>query len=155
MTRRMLAAIANPHTDVLGHCTGRDWSPAAGPATRPESQFDAERVFAACAEHGVAVEINSRPERLDPPRRLLRLAVDAGCLFAIDTDAHAPGSARLAAATAARGPRRAACRPSGSSTPGRSTGCWRGRDESERETAAGPQGDQGVDPDPGLAGGAD
>ena len=61
------------------------------PGTRPESQFDAERVFAACAEHGVAVEINYRPERLDPPRRLLRLAVEAGCLFAIDTDAHAPG----------------------------------------------------------------
>ena len=40
---------------------------------------------------GVAVEINSRPERLDPPRRLLRRALDAGCLLAIDSDAHAPG----------------------------------------------------------------
>ena len=58
---------------------------------RPESEFDAEAVFAACAQHGVAVEINSRPERLDPPKRLLRLAVEAGCDFAIDTDAHAPG----------------------------------------------------------------
>jgi putative hydrolase len=58
---------------------------------RPESQFDAERVFEACAEHGTAVEINSRPERLDPPRRLLSLAVDAGCTFSIDSDAHAPG----------------------------------------------------------------
>jgi putative hydrolase len=48
-------------------------------------------VFAACAQFGVAVEINSRPERLDPPKRLLRLAVEAGCLFSIDTDAHAPG----------------------------------------------------------------
>jgi putative hydrolase len=89
MTRRMLRAIENPHTDILGHCTGRLVTGARG--TRPESQFDAARVFAACAEHGVAVEINSRPERLDPPRRLLRQAVDAGCLFSIDTDAHAPG----------------------------------------------------------------
>ena len=89
MTRRMLAAIANPFTDVLGHCTGR--LVTGGRGTRPESTFDAGAVFAACAERGVAVEINSRPERLDPPRRLLRQAVDAGCLFSVDTDAHAPG----------------------------------------------------------------
>ena len=89
MTRRMLRAIENPHTDILGHCTGR--LVTGGRGTRPESQFDAAKVFAACAENGVAVEINSRPERLDPPRRLLRMAVDAGCLFSIDTDAHAPG----------------------------------------------------------------
>lgn len=89
MTRRMLGAVTNPHTDVLGHCTGRL---VAGPRSpRPESQFDADAVFAACAAHGVAVEINSRPERLDPPMRLLRRALDAGCLFAVDTDAHAPG----------------------------------------------------------------
>jgi putative hydrolase len=37
------------------------------------------------------VEVNSRPERLDPPKRLLRLAVEAGCRVAVDTDAHAPG----------------------------------------------------------------
>jgi putative hydrolase len=48
-------------------------------------------VFGACVEHGVAVEINCRPERLDPPDDLLRLAVEIGCLFSIDTDAHAPG----------------------------------------------------------------
>jgi putative hydrolase len=89
MTRRMLKAIANPHADILGHCTGR--LVTGGRGTRPPSQFDAARVFAACAEHGVAVEINSRPERLDPPRALLRQAVAAGCLFSIDTDAHAPG----------------------------------------------------------------
>ena len=89
MTRRMLRAIENPQTDVLGHCTGR--LVTGGRGTRPESRFDADRVFAACAERGVAVEINSRPERLDPPRRLLRQAVQAGCLFSIDTDAHAPG----------------------------------------------------------------
>ncbi len=87
MTPRMVAAIANPHTDVLGHCTGRMVTGKG----RPESQFDAELVFAACERFGVAVEVNSRPERLDPPKRLLRLAVEMGCLFSIDTDAHAPG----------------------------------------------------------------
>jgi putative hydrolase len=87
MTRRMVAAAANPHTDILGHCTGR----IVVGRGRPESEFDPEPVFGACAEHGVAVEVNSRPERKDPPKRLLRLAVEAGCLFAIDTDAHAPG----------------------------------------------------------------
>jgi histidinol phosphatase-like PHP family hydrolase len=87
MTKRMVAAVANPRTDVLGHCTGRM---VAGRG-RPESDFDAEAVFEACRHFGVAVEINSRPERLDPPKRLLRLAVEAGCRFAIDTDAHAPG----------------------------------------------------------------
>ncbi|GAA3782410.1 PHP domain-containing protein [Streptomyces chiangmaiensis] len=87
MTRRMIAAARNPLADVLGHCTGR----LVTGRGRPESEFDAEAVFTACAESGTAVEINSRPERLDPPRRLLRQAVGAGVLFAIDTDAHAPG----------------------------------------------------------------
>jgi putative hydrolase len=87
MTPRMVAAISNPHTDVLGHCTGR----LVTGRGRPESDFDAEVVFAACAQFDVAVEINSRPERLDPPKRLLRLAVEAGCKISIDTDAHAPG----------------------------------------------------------------
>jgi len=92
MTARMLAAVRNPHTDVLGHCTGRNVTAGGrGGRTRPESEFDAEAVFAACAEHDVAVEVNCRPERLDPPRRLLRLAVETGCRFSIDTDAHAPG----------------------------------------------------------------
>ncbi|MCU1688538.1 MAG: hypothetical protein JWN61_920 [Pseudonocardiales bacterium] len=88
MTARMVGAIANEHTDILGHCTGRM---VTGNRLRPESAFDAELVFAACAQFGVAVEINSRPERLDPPMRLLEQAIDAGCLFSIDTDAHAPG----------------------------------------------------------------
>jgi putative hydrolase len=87
MTARMLAAIANPHVDVLGHCTGRR---VLG-RHRPESAFDAEKVFAACRDHGVAVEINCRPDRQDPPDPLLRLAAGMGCLFAIDSDAHAPG----------------------------------------------------------------
>src|SRR5215470_257440 len=94
MTPRMVKAIANPHVDVLGHPTGR--RVRGGPdqkrsALRPESDFDAELVFEACRRFGVAIEINSRPERLDPPKRLLRLAVEAGCLVSIDTDAHAPG----------------------------------------------------------------
>jgi putative hydrolase len=87
MTERMLAAIESPHTDVLGHCTGR----IIVGRGRPESTFDAAAVFDACARSGTAVEINSRPDRRDPPERLLRQALDAGCLVAIDSDAHAPG----------------------------------------------------------------
>ncbi|MBO2451900.1 PHP domain-containing protein [Actinomadura barringtoniae] len=92
MTKRMVAAIANPRVNVLGHCTGRIVK-AGGKrgGLRPESEFDAQLVFDACAAYDVAVEINSRPERLDPPKRLLRLAVEAGCRFSIDSDAHAPG----------------------------------------------------------------
>ena len=89
MTRRMVTAVANPHTDVLGHCTGRLVTGERG--TRGESQFDAELVFAACERFGVAVEINSRPERRDPPSRLIDLALETGCVFSVDTDAHAPG----------------------------------------------------------------
>ncbi|WP_322797098.1 PHP domain-containing protein [Tepidiforma sp.] len=87
MTARMLRAVENPHLDILGHCTGRY---VAG-KLRPESVFDAEAVFGACARLGKAVEINSRVERLDPPRRLLQLANELGCLFAVNSDAHAPG----------------------------------------------------------------
>ena len=89
MTQRMLGAIADPRMNVLGHCTGRLVEGSRG--TRPQSTFDAKAVFAACAEHDVAVEINSRPERQDPPDDLIQLALEAGCLFSIDTDAHAPG----------------------------------------------------------------
>ncbi|WKG03343.1 PHP domain-containing protein [Mycolicibacterium sp. HK-90] len=89
MTRRMINAVSNPHTDVLGHCTGR--LVTGGRGMRPESKFDAEKVFTACRDHGTAVEINSRPERRDPPTRLLELALDIGCVFSIDTDSHAPG----------------------------------------------------------------
>ena len=85
MTRRMVLAVANPHVDILGHCTGRMIG------KRPPSTFDADYVFAACKQFGTAVEINCRPERLDPPRELLKLAVDYGCWFAIDSDAHSTG----------------------------------------------------------------
>jgi putative hydrolase len=87
MTARMLAAIESPHTDILGHCTGR----IIVGRGRPQSTFDADAVFSACALTGTAVEINSRPERQDPPEDLLRQAVELGCSFSIDTDAHAPG----------------------------------------------------------------
>jgi putative hydrolase len=87
MTRRMVNAVASPHVDILGHCTGRKLVGAG----RPPSQFDAEIVFAACAQFDTALEINCRPERQDPPDELLELAIDWGLRFAVDTDAHAPG----------------------------------------------------------------
>lgn len=93
MTRRMLAAVRNPRINVLGHCTGRLVTGSRG--TRPPSEFDAEKVFTACVENDVAVEINSRPERRDPPGHLIALARDIGCLFSIDSDAHAPGQLDL------------------------------------------------------------
>ena len=89
MTRRMVRAVSSAQADVLGHCTGRLVEGNRG--IRPESKFDAEKVFTACRDHGTAVEINSRPERRDPPTRLLKLALEIGCDFSIDTDAHAPG----------------------------------------------------------------
>jgi putative hydrolase len=95
MTHRMVGAIANPRTNILGHCTGRLIEGERG--TRPESSFDAEVVFEACRAFDVAVEINSRPERRDPPTRLLELAIETGCLFSIDTDAHAPGQLEFVA----------------------------------------------------------
>ena len=87
MTPRMVAAIANPNTDILGHCTNRK---VVG-GGRPPSAFDAEIVFAACAQFDKAVEINCRPERQDPPEELLMLAVQWGCKVSVDTDAHATG----------------------------------------------------------------
>ena len=94
MTRRMVTALANPHLDILGHCTGRGCvhrrarAPGGG---RAESSSTRTRCSRAAVEHDKAIEINSRPERLDPPKRLLRRALEAGCRFTIDTDAHAPG----------------------------------------------------------------
>ncbi|HET9879498.1 MAG TPA: PHP domain-containing protein [Candidatus Limnocylindria bacterium] len=88
MTRRMVAALANPHLDVIGHITGRMRTRRRN---RPESTFDPDIVFAAALRFDKAIEVNSRPERQDPPKRLLRLAVEAGCRISIDSDAHAPG----------------------------------------------------------------
>ena len=87
MTRRMVVAAASPHVDILGHCTGRKLSGGG----RAPSNFDADLVFAACAQFDTAVEINCRPERQDPPDDLLDRALEWGCLVSIDTDAHAPG----------------------------------------------------------------
>ncbi len=103
MTRRMVTAVQNPRVNVLGHCTGRLVEGSRG--TRPPSEFDARAVFEACAEHDTAVEINSRPERCDPPDDLLELARDIGCLFAIDSDAHAPGQLDMKANGCARAER--------------------------------------------------
>jgi putative hydrolase len=87
MTRRLVLAVSSPHVDILGHCTGRQ---VVGRG-RAQSKFDADLVFAACAQFGTAVEINCRPERQDPPDDLLELALEWGCMVSIDTDAHAPG----------------------------------------------------------------
>ena len=100
MTRRMVAAVRHPETNVLGHCTGR--LVMGGRGTRPQSEFDTDAVFEACAEADVAVEINSRPERSDPPDDLVTKALAAGCLFSIDSDAHAPGQLDFLAYGAAR-----------------------------------------------------
>ncbi|PPF67121.1 PHP domain-containing protein [Rathayibacter tritici] len=93
MTARLVAAASDPRTDVLGHVTGRLVAGERG--TRPPSTFDARAVFRACADQGTAVEINARPEREDPPDELIALALEAGCLFSIDSDAHAPGQLGL------------------------------------------------------------
>ena len=85
MTPRMIAAVSSPHVDILGHCTGRMIG------KRDPSEFDAEAVFSACMQHHTAVEINCRPERLDPPMALLKMAIDLGCWFSIDSDAHSTG----------------------------------------------------------------
>jgi putative hydrolase len=85
MTARMVRAVASPDVDILGHCTGR----LIG--KREPSTFDPDYVFAACAQFHTAVEINCRPERLDPPRPLLQMAVEYGCHFTIDSDAHSTG----------------------------------------------------------------
>jgi putative hydrolase len=87
MTDRMVIAMSNPHADILGHCTGR----LVIGRGRPESTFDPDLVFGVCAHFDKAVEINCRPERLDPPMRLLDTVMAYGCKVSIDTDAHAPG----------------------------------------------------------------
>lgn len=100
MTMRMVRAISHPNVTILGHVTGRLVGGERG--TRGPSSFDAEVVFEACRQFGVAVEINSRPERQDPPDDMLALAANMGCLFSINTDAHAPGHLEFCDLGAAR-----------------------------------------------------
>jgi DNA polymerase (family 10) len=81
-TERILRAVANPHTTILGHMTGRQL------LRRPGYDVDVERILAACAEYGVAVEINTNPWRLDLDWRWHQKAIDLGCWFSINPDAH-------------------------------------------------------------------
>ncbi len=81
-TQRVLRALANPHVHAMGHPTGR----LIG--TREPVPFDVERVVTAAAGHGVAMEINSSPDRLDLSDVNARLAAARGCRLVIDTDAH-------------------------------------------------------------------
>lgn len=82
-TERILKAIANPHTSVLGHVTGRQL------LRRPGYEVDMEAILKACARENVAIEINANPWRLDMDWRWCARALELGCLFAIDPDAHA------------------------------------------------------------------
>ena len=122
MTERMLAAIESPHTDILGHCTGRLITGRG----RPQSTFDADAVFSACARTGTAVEINSRPERQDPPQDLLRQAVSLGCSFCGRHRRPRARPTRLARPGLRQGRRCRGATRDGSSTAGRSTSCWPG-----------------------------
>jgi DNA polymerase (family X) len=81
-TERILRAVSNPYTTILGHMTGRQL------LRRPGYDVDIERILAACAEHGVAVEINANPWRLDLDWRWHRCALDLGCMMSINPDAH-------------------------------------------------------------------
>jgi DNA polymerase (family 10) len=99
MTERLLRAIACPWVDVIGHPTGRLI------LRREPYPFDVERVFAAAAAAGVALEINSQIDRLDLDDSHAKLARDRGVKLVIDSDAHSPaalGVLRWGAAVARR-----------------------------------------------------
>jgi putative hydrolase len=84
MTERMLRAVEHPHVDMIGHPTGRR------PGSRPGASYDFEGVFRAAAEHGVVMEIDCDPARMDLSPELARLALSLGCRLSLDSDAHAP-----------------------------------------------------------------
>ncbi len=84
MTERMLRAASHPHVDVIGHPTGRR------PGSREGASFDFEAVFKEAAKHGVALEIDCDPARMDLSPEMARLAFECGCDFTVDADAHAP-----------------------------------------------------------------
>jgi DNA polymerase (family 10) len=99
-TARLLAAIEHPDVDVVGHPTGRKLN------QRPGIDLDVERVAAAAADNGVALEVNSNPRRLDLRSSNVKLAIEAGATIAVNTDAHRPGSyeyVRYGVHTARRG----------------------------------------------------
>ena len=80
-TERIIRAVSNPYTTILGRMTGRQL------LRRPGYEIDTEKVLAACAEHGVAVEINANPWRLDLDWRWHDIALKLGCLMSINPDA--------------------------------------------------------------------
>jgi len=84
MTERMVRAVNNPNVDVIGHPTGRR------PGSREGASYDFERVFREAAGTGVALEIDCDPARMDLSPEHARLALELGCNFSLDADAHAP-----------------------------------------------------------------
>ncbi len=88
MTERILRALECPWVDILAHPTGRLL------LRREGFRYDMERVFAAAAERGVAIEINSQVDRLDLRDTQARLARDRGVTLIIDSDAHSPAALR-------------------------------------------------------------
>ena len=84
MTERMLRAASHPHVDVIGHPTGRR------PGSREGATYDFEAVFKEAARHGVALELDCDPARMDLSPEMARLALECGCHFTLDADAHAP-----------------------------------------------------------------
>jgi DNA polymerase (family 10) len=88
-TDRVIRAVANPRTTILGHMTGRQL------LRRPGYDLDIEKVLEACAKHGVVVEINANPWRLDLDWRWHQRALDLGCMMSINPDAHSTGEIDL------------------------------------------------------------
>ena len=99
-TDRLVSAVEHPHVDILGHPTGRLLNQRSG------LDVNVERVAAAAADHGVALEVNSDPRRLDLSGAAVKTALEAGATIAVDTDAHQPGTlgyVRYGVHTARRG----------------------------------------------------
>jgi len=89
MTARMLAAVENPYTQIIGHPTGRLL------LRRDPLDYDVEKVLDACARHGVAMECNSYPDRLDLKDVYLRMCKEKGVKVVISTDSHTTGQLSL------------------------------------------------------------
>jgi len=85
-TDRLVAAAEHPHVDIVGHPTGRYLNRRSG------LDVDIERLAAAAADAGTALEVNASPARLDLDGYAVKAAIEAGATIAIDTDAHSPGS---------------------------------------------------------------